>query len=100
MLKIQLNPVTFHVKKCGFLKAVVNINNLTCTCRVFDIDRLPCVHTITVASHARVSVYTLASHYYMKDYYMLTYAKTIYPVGSQSLWDVPEEVAARVVLPL
>lgn len=70
-LTIQLNPVMFHVKGGGILEAVVNIHNLTCTCCVFDIDMLPCVHTITVASHARVSVYTLMSRYYTKDFYML-----------------------------
>ena len=30
---------------------------------------------------------------------MLAYGETIYPVESQSQWDVPNEVAARVVLP-
>ena len=99
LLTIQLNLVTFHVKGGGILEAVVNIHNLTCTCRIFDIDRLPCVHVIVATSHARVSVYTLASLYYTKYYYMLTYAETIYPVGLQLQWDVSEEVAARVVFP-
>ena len=92
LLTIQLNLVTFYVKGSGFLEVVV-------TCRVFDIDRLLCVHAIAVASHTRISVYTLASRYYTKDYYMLVYTETIYPVGLQSLWDIPEEVVVRVVLP-
>ena len=82
MLTIQLNLVMFHVKGGGILEVVVNIHNLTCTCRVFDIDRLPCVHAIAAVSYARVRVYTLASHYYTKDFYMLAYTETIYPVGS------------------
>ena len=98
LLTNQFHPVTFHVKGGG-LDAVVDTHNLTCTCHVLDIDRLLCVHAIAATSHARVSVYTLASRYYMKDYYMLAYAETIYPVGLQSQWDVPKEVVARVVLP-
>ena len=99
LLTIQLNPVTLHVKGTGILEVVVNIHNLNCTCRVFDIDRLLCVHAIEAASHARVSVYTLVSRYYTKDYHMLAYMETIYLVGSQSQWDVPEEINASVVLP-
>ena len=64
---------------------------MTCTCHVFDIDRLPCVHTIAALHHARVGMYTLASSYYMKE--------TIYPVRLQSQWKVPDEVVAQVVKP-
>ncbi|KAL5558599.1 hypothetical protein UlMin_034810 [Ulmus minor] len=51
------------------------------------------------AHHAQVSVYSLVSPYYTKEYYVLAYDETIYPVGSQSQWDVPNKVATRVVLP-
>ncbi|KAL5569282.1 hypothetical protein UlMin_025857 [Ulmus minor] len=78
LLTIQLNPVTYQV---------------------FDIDRLPCAHAIAAALHAQVGVYSLVSPYYMKEYYMLAYQQTIYPVGSQSQWDVPDEVVSRVVFP-
>ena len=77
----------------------MDTHNLTCTCCVFDIDRLPYVHTIASVHRACVGVYTLASCYYMKEYYMLTYVDTLYPVRSQSQWDVSKEVAAKVVLP-
>ncbi|KAL5562523.1 hypothetical protein UlMin_032270 [Ulmus minor] len=78
MLTIQLNPIMYQV---------------------FDIDRLPCAHAIVAALHARVGVYSLVSPYYTKKYYMLAYQQTIYPVGSQSQWDVPDEVVSQVVLP-
>ena len=71
LLTIKLNPITLYVKGGGILEAVVNIHNLTCTCCVFYIDRLPYVRAIAAASHVRVSVYTLVSRYYTKDYYML-----------------------------
>ncbi|KAL5560465.1 hypothetical protein UlMin_036676 [Ulmus minor] len=66
---------------------------------VFDIDRLPCAHAIAAALHARVGVYSLVLPYYTKEYYILAYQQTIYPVGSQSQWDVLDEVVSRVVLP-
>ena len=81
------------------IDAVVDIFNKKCSCKVFDIDRLPCAHAIAAALHARVGVYSLISPYYTKKYYMLAYQHTIYPVGSQSQWDVPDEVVSRVVLP-
>ncbi|KAL5550805.1 hypothetical protein UlMin_000981 [Ulmus minor] len=94
----QLNPVTYHVKG-GELEGVVDIFNKTCTCKEFDIDKLPCVHAVAAVHHAQVSVYSLVSPYYTKEYYVLAYSETIYPVGSQSQWDVPNEVVAMIVLP-
>ncbi|KAL5550951.1 hypothetical protein UlMin_001127 [Ulmus minor] len=98
LLMIQLNPITYQVKG-GEIDAVVDIFNKKCSCKVFDIDILPCAHAIAAALHARVGVYSLVSPYYTKEYYMLAYQHTIYPVGSQSQWDVPDEVTSRVVLP-
>ncbi|KAL5561179.1 hypothetical protein UlMin_030926 [Ulmus minor] len=80
---LQLNPVTYHVKG-GELEGVVDIFNKMCTCKEFDIDKLPCVHAVAAAHHAQVSVYSLVSPYYTKEYYVLAYGETIYPVGSQS----------------
>ncbi|KAL5582777.1 hypothetical protein UlMin_015219 [Ulmus minor] len=79
----QLNPITYHVKGCE-LEGVVDIFNKTCTCKEFDIDKLPCVHAVAAVHHAQVSVYSLVSPYYTKEYYVLAYSETIYPVGSQS----------------
>ncbi|KAL5577295.1 hypothetical protein UlMin_018994 [Ulmus minor] len=59
----------------------------------------PVTYHVKGAHHAQVSVYSLVSPYYTKEYYVLAYGETIYPVGSQSQWDVPNEVATRVVLP-
>ena len=76
----QLNPVTYHVKG-GELEGVVDIFNKTCACKEFDIDKLSCVHAIGVAHHAHVSVYSLVLLYYTKEYYVVAYTETIYPVG-------------------
>ncbi|KAL5561532.1 hypothetical protein UlMin_031279 [Ulmus minor] len=94
----QLNPGTYHVKG-GELEGVVDIFNKTYTCKEFDIDKLPCVHAIAEAYHAHVSIYSLVSPYYTKEYYVVAYGKTIYLVKVQSQWDVPDEVAARLVFP-
>ncbi|KAL5561682.1 hypothetical protein UlMin_031429 [Ulmus minor] len=59
----------------------------------------PITYHVKGAHHAQVSVYSLVSPYYTKEYYVLAYGETIYPVGSQSQWDVPNEVVARIVLP-
>ena len=83
LLTMQLNNVTYHVRG-GSLDVVVDTLNSTCSCQEFDIDKLPCVHTITAVQKGNFKLYTLASPYFMKEYYMLAYEDTIYLVNSQS----------------
>ena len=72
---------------------------MTCTCRAFDIDKLPCVHAIAALHHVRVGVHTLASRYYMKDFYMLAYEDIIYSVPLRAEWNILDEVSNKAVLP-
>ncbi|GMN19803.1 hypothetical protein TIFTF001_053590 [Ficus carica] len=79
---------------------------MSCTCRVFDIDKIPCIHAIAAAGlyrpqHTGSYIYSLCSEYYTSDYWMLAYAETIYPVPPESQWhNIPEEVRAiKVVEP-
>ena len=96
LLIMQLNNVTYHVRG-GALDGVVNTLNSTYSCREFDIDKLPCVHAIAAPQKGNFNPYTLASPYYMKEYYTLAYKDTIYLMSLQSQWNVLDEVAARVV---
>ena len=73
--------MTYHITG-GALDGVVNTLNSTCSCREFDVDKLSCVHTITAAQKGNFNLYTLASPYYTKEYYMLAYEDTIYSVSS------------------
>ncbi|KAL5571321.1 hypothetical protein UlMin_020918 [Ulmus minor] len=95
---IQLNNVAYHVRG-GALNGVVDTLNNTCSCQEFDIQKLPCVHAIVATQKGNFNLYTLVSPYYTKEYYTLAYEDTIYPVSSLSQWNVPDEVAARVVKP-
>ncbi|KAL5579492.1 hypothetical protein UlMin_011934 [Ulmus minor] len=83
LLTMQLNNLMFHVRG-GALDGVVDTLNNTCSCREFDIDRLPCVHVIAAAQKGNFNLYSLVSPYYTKEYYTLACEDTIYQVSSQS----------------
>ncbi|GMN48342.1 hypothetical protein TIFTF001_017512 [Ficus carica] len=80
----QLNENEYIVMG-GDFNACVNLTTRSCTCRVFDIDKIPCIHAIVARGlyrpqHTGAYVYFFCSEYYILDYWMLAYAETIYPV--------------------
>ncbi|XP_010424785.1 PREDICTED: protein FAR1-RELATED SEQUENCE 8-like [Camelina sativa] len=84
---------------------VVDLRRKTCYCKQFDIDRYPCVHAIVAAMEAarnagnEIQLHDLCSKYYWMEQWALGYSRTIYPVPIMSMWMVPDDVRAKIVLP-
>ncbi|XP_062102913.1 uncharacterized protein LOC133813897 [Humulus lupulus] len=105
LITLQLNENEYNVM-CGELDSIVNLRSKSCTCKVFDIDNLPCIHAIAAAGKAQPQntgelIYSMCSKYYTSKYWLLAYAETIYPVPPNSQWtDISEDViAVQVIAP-
>ncbi|XP_022851408.1 uncharacterized protein LOC111373156 [Olea europaea var. sylvestris] len=59
---------------------VVDIEQRTCTCRILQVDLLSCSHALAMRTWN-------------------AYQDSVYPVGNQEEWTVPEEVQREIVLP-
>ncbi|KAM6554096.1 hypothetical protein CsatB_014858 [Cannabis sativa] len=77
----------------------VDLEKRTCTCNRFQIDEMPCGHAVAVMREMNMDPYTYCSDYYTKKNWLATYSGTVYPIGHQSEWEVPEEVKNITVLP-
>ncbi|KAM3238498.1 hypothetical protein P3L10_013530 [Capsicum annuum] len=63
----------------------VNVNAKTCTCRVWDLQQLPCTHALAALRAQRFPnygerVYNVCSPYYSADFHKLAYSENINPV--------------------
>ena len=82
-----MNENEYHVV-CGDLDIIVNLRSKSCKCKVFEVEKLPCIHTIAVAGQFQPIntgevVYSLCSEYYSVQYFLLAYEETIYHVPSE-----------------
>ncbi|KAL6350436.1 hypothetical protein AAG906_004387 [Vitis piasezkii] len=93
-----INSWEFNVKYTG-VNNQVNLQTRSCTCRVFDLDHIPCAHAIAACRYGNMSCYTLCSQYYMKNSLISSYSKSIYPTRNNKDWVIPEDIHCRVVLP-
>ncbi|XP_062080330.1 uncharacterized protein LOC133785087 [Humulus lupulus] len=92
-----INLSEFHVKGEP-LDDLVDIEEHSCTCREFDIDKIPCVHGVTAAMHRGVDVYSLCSKFYMTEFWRMAYVESIYPLPPDIEWLLPEEVKSQVII--
>lgn len=81
----------------GLSLHVVNLSDKKCTCRRFDLEKLPCAHAIAAAKKRKVSRISICHPYFHKNYFVNSYANTIMP--RDFAIPVPEHVATTVCLP-
>ncbi|XP_034212988.1 uncharacterized protein LOC117625556 [Prunus dulcis] len=95
---VKVNNAQYNVLD-GDMDGLVDLTNNSCSCRKFQLEQLPCKHVVAVCSFLKVSVYAKASRYYTRKTWMDAYSDSIYPVQPHGMWDTPEDVRSRVVLP-
>ncbi|XP_034217404.1 uncharacterized protein LOC117628979 [Prunus dulcis] len=95
---VKVNNAQYNVLD-GDMDGLVDLTNNSCSCRKFQLEQLPCKHVVAVCRFLKVSVYAKASRYYTRKPWMDAYSDSIYPVQPHGMWDTPEDVRSRVVLP-
>ncbi|KAK3198484.1 hypothetical protein Dsin_021899 [Dipteronia sinensis] len=78
---------------------LVNLLDMTCKCREFEIDLLPCAHALAALRACKRPFIDFCSHYYKKLSLVEAYAGVIQPVGHMSDWEIPDEIGSLVVHP-
>ncbi|XP_074352889.1 uncharacterized protein LOC141692044 [Apium graveolens] len=92
------NDVLFEVRNDD-RKAIVDIGLRTCTCNRFQLDQLPCAHAISVLQKANHDPYDYCSPYFTKEAMIHAYEETVFPVGHEDTWEVPENIKSMALYP-
>ena len=91
----------------GGMSYSVNLLRKTCSCGRFDVDKYPCVHTITAAQNfmetkwrtESIEMEDLTSHDYHMNTWILAYHRTIDLVSHSLVWIILNEIKQLCVLP-
>ncbi|XP_022883517.1 uncharacterized protein LOC111400333 [Olea europaea var. sylvestris] len=78
---------------------IVNFFEKTCTCREFQLNRMPCVHATRAACLRGMSLYDLCSSYYTSEYWKGSYGEAIYPIQREVDWNVPLKITGTSIMP-
>ncbi|XP_022851409.1 uncharacterized protein LOC111373155 [Olea europaea var. sylvestris] len=93
------NQTIFSVISNDRSTFVVDIEERTCTCRMMQVDLMPCPHALAVIAHTKRDPYAYCSYYYTKDAFLKAYEHSVYHIGNPDEWTVPNEVQNQIVLP-
>ncbi|CAL8992349.1 unnamed protein product [Prunus brigantina] len=78
---------------------MVDLEQRTCSCRLWQIDGFPCTHSVAAILEKKDSVYDYVECYYRTDYFRKAYECPIFPIPDIGKGLGSNGSAARVVLP-
>ncbi|KAL1224311.1 Protein FAR1-RELATED SEQUENCE 6 [Cardamine amara subsp. amara] len=98
LLSVQdINAYQVQVTGGGSSLHVVNLRDKRCSCRRFDLEKLPCAHAIAAAESRKISRISLCHPYFTSGYLYNSYSTAIMP-RDFSL-PIPEHVVTKVCSP-
>lgn len=81
---------SFEVHMSAEDKFVVSLDNRTCSCRVWDITRIPCVHAVSAIMYLRRDPASFAHEYYTVKMYLEAYNYGLEPLRGKTMWPQAE----------
>ncbi|KAK8548850.1 hypothetical protein V6N13_054381 [Hibiscus sabdariffa] len=64
----------------------VDLNNMRCTCREWELTGIPCSHAICAMHHESKDPHTYISNWYTKEIYDASYNHVLQPVRGKIFW--------------
>lgn len=91
---LQYSGVTQHefLVLDGDEDGTVNMLTKECTCGLFQLLGLPCMHATCVATKRNIDVYSLCHPFYRVESWRAAYMDAVYPCGPEHEWNAPEEL--------
>ncbi|CAL8169348.1 unnamed protein product [Prunus armeniaca] len=78
---------------------MVDLEQRTCSCRLWQIDGFPCTHAVAAILAKKDSIYDYVECYYRTDFFRKAYESPIFPIPDIGKGLGSNSFAAGVVLP-
>ncbi|XP_060188575.1 uncharacterized protein LOC132617559 isoform X4 [Lycium barbarum] len=100
-LRMTVEPSTEYVYTVhdGGRRFVVCLKNKTCSCRMFQIDEIPCPHAWAVLKKKNLKADDYCSELFKPETVVKTYDIPVDPLPDEREWKIPTYILEDVVLP-
>ncbi|XP_075096238.1 uncharacterized protein LOC142174356 [Nicotiana tabacum] len=98
-LRVRASIDYIHTVLDDVRRYIVYLENKRCSCRQFQLDELPCPHTLAALRYRDESFEQYCSPYYTRANLLRTYEIPVNPLADESKWNVPQHITEEVVNP-
>ncbi|XP_060211700.1 uncharacterized protein LOC132639255 [Lycium barbarum] len=101
LVSVNVEPSTEFVYTVhdGGRRFILNLNSKTCSCRMFQLDEIPCPHAWAVIKKKNMVAEDYCSDLFKPATVLKTYDVPVDPLPDEREWNIPNHILEDVVLP-
>ncbi|XP_060211675.1 uncharacterized protein LOC132639224 [Lycium barbarum] len=100
MFEIEPSTEFVYTVHDGQRRFIINLSNKTCSCRMFQLDEIPCPHAWAVIKQKHLVVDDYCSDLFKPETVVKSYDIAVDPLPDEREWKIPKDILDEVVLPL
>ncbi|XP_060178029.1 uncharacterized protein LOC132607964 [Lycium barbarum] len=83
----------------GPRRFIIDLKKKTCSCRMFQLDEIPCSHAWAVLKNKNLTADVYCSDLFKPETVVNTYDVPVDPLPDETEWNVPKSILDEVVMP-
>ncbi|XP_060202722.1 uncharacterized protein LOC132631139 [Lycium barbarum] len=83
----------------GPRRFIIYLKEKTCSCRMFQLDEIPCSHAWAVLKNKNLIADAYCSELFKPETVVNTYDVPVDPLPNETEWNVPKSISDEVVMP-
>ncbi|XP_060170388.1 uncharacterized protein LOC132601304 [Lycium barbarum] len=99
-MRVEASTEYVYTVNDGPRRFIIDLKRKTCSCRMFQMDEIPCSHAWAVLKSKNLTADAYCSELFKPNTVVNTYDVPIDPLPDESEWNVPTHILDEVVLPL
>ncbi|XP_059310258.1 uncharacterized protein LOC132061459 [Lycium ferocissimum] len=98
-MRVEASTEYVYTVNDGPRRFIIDLKKKTCSCRMFQLDEIPCSHAWAVLKNKNLTANAYCSEVFKPETVVNTYDVPVDPLPDETEWNVPKCISDEVVMP-
>ncbi|XP_059289162.1 uncharacterized protein LOC132042648 [Lycium ferocissimum] len=98
-MRVEASTEYVYTVNDGPRRFIIDLKKKTCSCRMFQLDEIPCSHAWAVLKNKNLTADAYCSELFKPETVVNTYDVPVDPLPDETEWNVPKSISDEVVMP-
>ncbi|XP_060178449.1 uncharacterized protein LOC132608731 [Lycium barbarum] len=98
-MRVEASTEYVYTVNDGPRRFIIDLKKKTCSCRMFQLDEIPCSHAWAVLKNKNLTADVYCSDLFKPETVVNTYDVPVDPLPDETEWKVPKSILDEVVMP-
>ncbi|XP_060192373.1 uncharacterized protein LOC132621915 [Lycium barbarum] len=96
--QVEASTKYVYTMNDGLRRFIIDLKKKTCSCRMFQLDEIPCFHAWAVLENKNLTADAYCLELFKPETVVNTYDVPVDPLPDETEWNVPKSISDEVVM--